>query len=182
MFWDQERTEKCVSLWNEGLSSSVIAQRLGGITRNAVIGKIQRVSAAAKTDFVVTRKPVTRASGRPPEKPTTRKKFKRADGQFRSPIFAATPLPPEPVRPAKLVSFEKLTEKTCRFVYGDPKGSEPWGYCTHERAVGSSYCEGHHGVCCTAPPVRRRPSVEEPTYTHAAERFGSRYRNKEVVL
>jgi GcrA cell cycle regulator len=178
MAWNEERTETCVKLWNEGLSSSVIARRLGGVSRNAVIGKMHRMGEMKRG------KETRRLNGRWSQKRTLKPKAPRAraEGVPKTPTFAATPLPPEPVRPAKLVSFDDLTENTCRFVYGDPKGSEPWGYCTHERMVGSSYCAGHHGVCCTAPPVRRRPSVEEPTYTHAAERFGSRYRNKEVVL
>lgn len=42
--WDNERTDLCVKLWNEGLSCSVIARRIGGgISRNAVIGKIHRL-------------------------------------------------------------------------------------------------------------------------------------------
>ena len=43
MTWDNDRAEKLKFLWNEGLTASHIATRLGGVTRNAVIGKAHRL-------------------------------------------------------------------------------------------------------------------------------------------
>lgn len=40
MSWNDERVELLRKLWNDGLSASQIAAELGGITRNAVIGKV----------------------------------------------------------------------------------------------------------------------------------------------
>ena len=44
MQWTQERVEMLTRLWAEGLSARMIAGRLGGVTRNAVIGKAHRLS------------------------------------------------------------------------------------------------------------------------------------------
>ena len=43
MTWDNDRAEKLKALWNEGLTASHISKRLGGVTRNAVIGKAHRL-------------------------------------------------------------------------------------------------------------------------------------------
>jgi len=42
--WTDERVEKLKRLWSEGLSASQIAAQLGGVSRNAVIGKVHRLS------------------------------------------------------------------------------------------------------------------------------------------
>jgi hypothetical protein len=44
MNWTDERVEKLKKLWAEGLSASQIAAQLGGVSRNAVIGKVHRLS------------------------------------------------------------------------------------------------------------------------------------------
>src|SRR3569833_3432360 len=43
MSWTDERVELLKKLWSDGLSASQIAAKLGGITRNAVIGKVLRL-------------------------------------------------------------------------------------------------------------------------------------------
>ncbi|WP_037537996.1 GcrA family cell cycle regulator, partial [Sphingomonas sp. PR090111-T3T-6A] len=39
MAWTDERIDKLKSLWGQGLTASQIADELGGVSRNAVIGK-----------------------------------------------------------------------------------------------------------------------------------------------
>ena len=43
MSWTDERVEVLKKLWGEGQSASQIAKELGGVTRNAVIGKVHRL-------------------------------------------------------------------------------------------------------------------------------------------
>ena len=49
MSWTDERVETLKKLWTDGLSASQIAAQLGGITRNAVIGKVHRLGASGRT-------------------------------------------------------------------------------------------------------------------------------------
>ena len=49
MAWSDERVELLKQLWSEGKSASQIAQRLGGVTRNAVIGQVHRLGLAGRT-------------------------------------------------------------------------------------------------------------------------------------
>lgn len=57
MNWTDERVEQLKKLWAEGLSASQIAAQLGGVSRNAVIGKVHRLklSGRGKTTSTQTR-------------------------------------------------------------------------------------------------------------------------------
>ena len=46
--WSEDRVEQLKNLWTEGLSASQIARALGGVTRNAVIGKVHRLGLAGR--------------------------------------------------------------------------------------------------------------------------------------
>ena len=48
MNWTDERVEQLKKLWSDGLSASQIAAELGGITRNAVIGKVHRLGLSGR--------------------------------------------------------------------------------------------------------------------------------------
>ncbi|MFT7391387.1 MAG: GcrA cell cycle regulator, partial [Paracoccaceae bacterium] len=49
MSWTDERVEALKGMWNEGKSASQIAKALGGVTRNAVIGKVHRLGLSNRT-------------------------------------------------------------------------------------------------------------------------------------
>lgn len=44
--WSENRVATLSKLWLQGLSASQVAQQLGGVTRNAVIGKVHRLGLA----------------------------------------------------------------------------------------------------------------------------------------
>ena len=48
MAWTEERVEMLKQLWTDGLSASQIARKMGGVTRNAVIGKVHRLGLAGR--------------------------------------------------------------------------------------------------------------------------------------
>ena len=48
MGWTDERVETLKRLWLDGLSASQIAKQLGGVTRNAVIGKVHRLGLSGR--------------------------------------------------------------------------------------------------------------------------------------
>jgi len=49
MSWTDERVETLKKMWGEGQSASQIAKELGGVTRNAVIGKVHRLGLSNRT-------------------------------------------------------------------------------------------------------------------------------------
>src|ERR1700741_1556552 len=68
MGWTDERVELLKKLWQDGHSASQIAKQLGGVTRNAVIGKVHRLGlsgrAAPSTPAGPMDKPAPRPTGR----------------------------------------------------------------------------------------------------------------------
>ena len=48
MAWNDDRVDKLKKLWAEGYTASEIAAKLGGLTRNAVIGKVHRLGLSGK--------------------------------------------------------------------------------------------------------------------------------------
>ena len=86
MSWTDERVEVLKKMWGEGQSASVIAKELGGVTRNAVIGKVHRLGLSNRVTST-TAKPAAK------EKAKTQAKAK--------PAAPATPTaPPKPAAPA----------------------------------------------------------------------------------
>lgn len=50
MSWTDDRVETLKRMWSEGQSASAIAKELGGVTRNAVIGKVHRLGLSNRTE------------------------------------------------------------------------------------------------------------------------------------
>jgi GcrA cell cycle regulator len=65
MSWTDERVARLTKLWSEGLSASQVAAELGGVTRNAVIGKIHRLGLSGRD------KPTTKSGTRQKRAPRT---------------------------------------------------------------------------------------------------------------
>ncbi len=63
MTWTDERVETLKKLWTEGLSASQIAAELGGITRNAVIGKVHRLGLSGRAKSPSSAAPRPRKAG-----------------------------------------------------------------------------------------------------------------------
>ena len=93
MGWTDERVELLKKLWLDGLSASQIAKQLGGVTRNAVIGKVHRLglsgraapSQPARPGFKAPRAPRPVSAPAPPE-------TARSSRPTRSSHSASTPM------------------------------------------------------------------------------------------
>lgn len=140
--WSEERTELLKKLWADGLSASQIASRIGGLSRNAVIGKVHRLELQGRRTVVRMRSRTRSAA-----KAEKLQRVLNGEGHYKKtmPRMVSEPLPPEPPRPAKLTSFEDLQDDQCRFIYGDPKTADS-GFCGCKKVPGLPYCAGHaHG-------------------------------------
>lgn len=146
MAWTEERIEQLKTLWKDGLSASQIARRLGGTTRNAVIGKVHRLGLPGRVVPVVRRtfsKPRRRIV-----KPAAPQRIVAAiTPRVRlRPDFPTEPLPLPVddyyVAPERRKGVLELTADDCRWPIGDPR--EPGFYfCDQRAAPGLPYCEGH---------------------------------------
>ena len=164
MSWTDERVEQLRKLWSEGLSASQIAGRLGGVTRNAVIGKVHRLglSGRATTSRMKTHRPRARAAV-PAKRAVTSKSPRFA--QLGNPALRALYQPEaEPFVPAaeELViplaerkTIQTLVECSCRWPIGDPQQAD-FHFCGKNKVPGLPYCEFHARRAFQPPQPRRR--------------------------
>ena len=107
MSWTEEKIEKLKELWGKGNTAIQIAEIIGGVSRNAVIGKAHRMSLSAKIKHrkIKYNNQVNENSleGLP------RKRSRKS--KFRSLVLEKN------FEPAKNLSLEELTEHTCKY-YG----------------------------------------------------------------
>jgi GcrA cell cycle regulator len=158
MPWTEERVEILKRLWQEGLSASQIAAELGGVTRNAVIGKVHRLGLSGRGQPTSSIKRQRRAN--PPAMRRTRQAVTVGNLAVQTNIEAFAEVELQPRRNvvvpiAKRLTIEMLTERTCKWPIGDP-GDENFHFCGHDSLEGVPYCEYHAGIAYQAPDPRRR--------------------------
>ena len=91
MAWTEERIEQLKTMWHDGATASEIADKLGGVSRNAVIGKAHRLGLDARPSPV---KPGEEHASPAPAKPA-----KAQAAPSPRPTPTAKPLPPTASRP-----------------------------------------------------------------------------------
>ena len=133
MSWTEEKVAKLKELWGKGSTASQIAEIIGGLTRNAVIGKAHRLNLSAK---IKTR---TATSNHNFENSLVEKenKNKRSrKGKFRSLIIEKDF---EPENPKQL---EELDENSCKWPIGHPD-EKSFYFCGRSSLKDFSYCKLH---------------------------------------
>jgi GcrA cell cycle regulator len=156
MSWTPERIEILKTMWSDGKSCSQIAGRLGGVTRNGVIGKVHRLGLSGRATTsrkqTIRLRRTNRATAKAPQIAATRPTVQRkAKG---GPRYVIEPPLPELPPPAKVVALLDLEPSQCRWPYGDPK-QPGFGFCGCETVPGLSYCEGHAQRAFQPRQVRR---------------------------
>ena len=129
MGWTDERVELLKKLWSDGLSASQIAAELGGITRNAVIGKVHRLGLAGRA---------TPSRSERPRIPSAAKVSMRSY-MPPAPIVEEDPLVLEDGNHATVLT---INDRMCRWPIGDPAQNE-FHFCGRKPKSGSPYCEAH---------------------------------------
>ena len=133
MSWTDERIELLRKLWSEGLSASQIATRIGGgITRNAVIGKVHRLGLEGR---------MRTGSGAPQPDADGGIGLRRADASV-VPVEPAPVAEPESDPATAKVTLLHLTEQTCKWPIGDP-GTPSFHFCGRRAELGLPYCAAH---------------------------------------
>ena len=178
MAWNDERVELLKKLWSEGLSASQIAGRLGGVTRNAVIGKVHRLGLCrARHHFAHEEPPPRRALPRGSRqahgedalrprsaiRPCARSTSPEAEPFIRRPSRSSSSRWP------RRKSIQTLTECSCRWPIGDPQAGD-FHFCGKNKVPGLPYCEFHARRAFQPPQPRRRDrEIGERTPAIAAQ-------------
>tara|TARA_B100001057_G_scaffold263759_1_gene263915 strand:+ start:216 stop:704 length:489 start_codon:yes stop_codon:yes gene_type:complete len=130
MSWTEEKVAKLKDLWGKGSTASQIAEILGGVSRNAVIGKAHRLNLSGK---IITKK-VSKHQKINSQKNSNFKKISR--GKFKSIIIEKDF---EPENPKQL---EELDENSCKWPIGHPN-EENFYFCGRTSLKDFSYCKLH---------------------------------------
>ena len=133
MSWTEEKVSKLKELWGKGNTASQIAEIIGGISRNAVIGKAHRLNLSAK---IKTR---TATSNENFENAVIDKNIKTKNGRrskFKSLIIEKDFEPENPK------TLEELDENSCKWPIGHPD-EESFYFCGRSSLKDFSYCKLH---------------------------------------
>ena len=156
MSWTDERVATLSKLWAEGLSASQIAAELGGVTRNAVIGKVHRLGLSGRVKPASTSAKRVKRATKSGGYNSAPRKSQSGGNQNSTP---ATPLRKkieDMVEPeCKKLSLVELTEKTCRWPHGDP-ATDDFHFCGHSVKEDTPYCEYHAKLAFQPTSERRR--------------------------
>jgi GcrA cell cycle regulator len=159
MTWTDERVESLKKLWSDGLSASQIAAELGGITRNAVIGKVHRLGLSGRTKSPTSAAPRQRKArahshmlrvSRPAIRGNTALAHAYEHELEPEPEFIDNIIPLGQRR-----TILELTEETCRWPIGDP-GSVEFFFCGGQTLTSLPYCSYHSRIAYQPASDRRR--------------------------
>ena len=133
MSWTEEKVSKLKELWGKGNTASQIAEIIGGISRNAVIGKAHRLNLSAK---IKTRTAASTQNFESSldEKSHKSKRVRRS--KFKSLIIEKNF---EPENPKQL---EELDENSCKWPIGHPD-EKSFYFCGRSSLKDFSYCKLH---------------------------------------
>ncbi|WAP66985.1 GcrA family cell cycle regulator [Jiella pelagia] len=180
MGWTDERVEMLRQLWTEGHSASQIAEKLGGVSRNAVIGKVHRLKLESRAKSAPEAQPVVAAIAEPVIAAAPRVVASQVVAaqvvQANRPVartMGATALKveihqeieeeaapivrkgAEVVPMTRKLSLVQLTERTCKWPIGDPL-SPDFHFCGDHSGDGTPYCSFHAKLAFQAVTERRR--------------------------
>jgi GcrA cell cycle regulator len=175
MNWTDERVEKLKRLWAEGLSASQIAAQLGGVSRNAVIGKVHRLNlpGRAKAGGTVAASRTAKRSTSAPRAPSYASRV-AATRTVTRPVGATVmkeeieieasqelvyvPATNVVVPISRKLALTELTERTCKWPVGDPL-TDDFHFCGCESPDNSPYCNYHAKLAYQPVHDRRKASA-----------------------
>jgi len=151
MSWNEEKVAKLKELWGNGSTASQIAQIIGGISRNAVIGKANRLNLSSK----IKAKNITQNQNFQNSTEVGGTKQRRGKkSKFQSLIIEKDF---EPENPKKL---EELDEGSCKWPIGHPE-EERFYFCGRSSLKDFSYCKLHLLYAYQPKGKREEPSGKE---------------------
>ena len=134
MSWTEEKVEKLKELWGKGNTASQIAEIIGGISRNAVIGKAHRLNLEARAPSKQSNSTKSKDYKQPQKRSGAAPMSRKA--KFQSILLDKNFEAENPK------SLEELTEETCKWPIGHPN-EESFYFCGRKPEEDFPYCKLH---------------------------------------
>ena len=160
MSWNEEKVTKLKELWGKGNTASQIAEIIGGISRNAVIGKAHRLNLSAK---IKARSVSPNQSFQNNPNENTFKQKRGRKSKFQSLIIEKDF---EPENPKKL---EELDESSCKWPIGHPE-EESFYFCGRSSLKDFSYCKLHLLYAYQPKGKKEEPTDKEEEVSQYTEK------------
>ncbi len=171
MSWTDERVSTLKKLWGEGHTAAEIAKQLGGVTRNAVIGKAHRLKLSNRVSPIQqNKKPANSNKTVERKKMIVKAKPANMSSDLSAPKKPAIDPVVEstPINKDDLYSLMDLQPRMCRWPSGDPK-EECFGFCGAKTMPGLPYCAEHAQVAYQAATRNRIFSTQKTASSDIAE-------------
>ena len=158
MSWTDERVEMLKKLWLEGHSASQIAKQLGGVTRNAVIGKVHRLGLSGRATPSRPARPAFKAPR--PARPLVSSPLLHRRVVERHPTPAQAPRPAPYVEEPGTATVLTLGAHMCKWPIGDP-ATDAFTFCGRRAGDGVPYCVEHARLAYQPQQARKKSSPSE---------------------
>ena len=132
MSWTEEKVNKLKELWGKEKTASQIAEIIGGVSRNAVIGKAHRLNLSSK----IKQKSPNQTNKNFVKNQNSQIHLKGKRGRFKSLLLDKN------FESAKNLTLEELTEDTCKYMEGNPNEKDA-SFCGRKNVEKFSYCPLH---------------------------------------
>ena len=169
MSWTEQKIQALKDMWGHGYSASEIAKHLGGLTRNAVIGKAHRLKLSSRpltpkaNGEATTRIPAAASAGIPVAKSSQKRVMLRPLPVVPTPTIVNKSEPKEALsifenaKRSEGIAVTKAGDRHCRWPVGDPR-SPDFRFCGCTAHEGMPYCIDHARVAYHSVGRKQRSS------------------------
>jgi GcrA cell cycle regulator len=178
MSWTEQKIQMLKDMWGHGYSASEIAKHLGGLTRNAVIGKAHRLKLSSRPSPIKSANESTAGlAGSPGNLPPIMKQTRKRVMLRPLPVVPAPSTVKTPnkesfrsfdtIKRTEGIAVTKAGDRHCRWPVGDPR-SPDFRFCGCNAYEGMPYCIDHARVAYQSVGNKHQRSPEGSESTSAA--------------